>query len=131
MLQWLAQFLTAPIVNGFLDAYNAKLDAANTTGAQTVEVTKAALLAEVEARKSAQAIIIAEQGRWYTALPRVVVEWSFALFVAKVVVWDTCLGWGSTPPLHGDVAAWAGLLMGLWFGGTSALSIARTIWRRP
>ena len=25
MLQWLAQFLTAPIVNGFLDAYRAKL----------------------------------------------------------------------------------------------------------
>src|SRR5215813_10280801 len=34
MLQWLAQFLTAPIINGFLNAYKAKLAAANAQGAQ-------------------------------------------------------------------------------------------------
>ena len=67
MFQWLASFLTAPIINGFLSAYKAKLDAASAEGAQAVEVAKAALLAEIEARKSANAIIIAEQGRWYTA----------------------------------------------------------------
>jgi len=32
MLQWLAQFLTAPIVNGFLNAYKAKLAAAKHRG---------------------------------------------------------------------------------------------------
>ena len=37
MLQWLAQFLTAPIVNGFLNAYKAKLAAANAQGAQAVD----------------------------------------------------------------------------------------------
>ena len=67
MLQWLAQFLTAPIINGFLNAYKAKLAAANAQGAQAVEVARAALLAEIEARKSANAVILAEQGRWYTA----------------------------------------------------------------
>ena len=70
MLQWLAQFLTAPIVNGFLNAYKAKLAAANAQGAQAVEVARAALLAEIEARKSANAVILAEQGRWYTAIIR-------------------------------------------------------------
>src|SRR6478752_1928272 len=70
MWQWLASFLTAPIINGFLDAYKAKLDSQNTQGAQAVEVARAALLAEVDARKSANAIIIAEQGRWYTAVIR-------------------------------------------------------------
>ncbi len=54
MLQWLAQFLTAPIVNGFLDAYKAKLAAANAQGAQAVEVARAALLAEIEARRERQ-----------------------------------------------------------------------------
>ena len=43
MLQWLAQFLTAPIVNGFLDAYKAKLAAANAQGAQAAELARAAL----------------------------------------------------------------------------------------
>src|SRR4030088_2484867 len=70
MWQWLASFFTAPIINGFLDAYKAKLDSQNTQGAQAAEVARAALLAEVDARKSANAIIIAEQGRWYTAVIR-------------------------------------------------------------
>src|SRR5262245_55820501 len=69
MLQWLAQFLTAPIINGFLDAYKAKLAAANAQGAQAVEVARSALLAEIEARKSANAVILAEQGRWYRDHP--------------------------------------------------------------
>src|SRR5215813_7073958 len=51
MLQWLAQFLTAPIINGVLDAYKAKLAAANAQGAQAVEVARAALLAEIDARR--------------------------------------------------------------------------------
>src|SRR5207245_2637233 len=63
MLQWLAQFLTAPIVNGFLNAYKAKLAAANAQGAQAVEVARAALLTEIEARKSANAVILAELDR--------------------------------------------------------------------
>jgi hypothetical protein len=50
MWQWLASFLTAPIINGFLDAYKAKLDSQNTQGAQAADVARAALLAEVEAR---------------------------------------------------------------------------------
>jgi cytosine/adenosine deaminase-related metal-dependent hydrolase len=70
MLRWLAQFLTVPIVNGFLDAYKAKLAAANAQGAQAAELARSALLAEIEARKSADAVIIAEQGRWYTAIIR-------------------------------------------------------------
>src|SRR2546425_517982 len=63
MLQWLAQFLTAPIVNGFLNAYKAKLAAANAQGAPAGEVVRAAPLAEIEARKSATAALPAELGR--------------------------------------------------------------------
>ncbi len=130
MFAWLAQWLTAPIINGFLAAYQKKLDASNTAGQQAVDVTKAALLAEIEARKEAKAIIIAEQGRWWTSLPRAVVQYSFAIFVFKVVVYDNVLGLGTTDPLGGDVAVWAGWVMGLWFGGRTVEKVAQTIWRR-
>ncbi len=93
-------------------------------------MTKAALLAEIEARKEAKAIIIAEQGRWWTSLPRAVVQYSFAIFVFKVVVYDNVLGLGTTDPLGGDVAVWAGWVMGLWFGGRTVEKVAQTIWRR-
>jgi hypothetical protein len=59
----LASFLGGPVVNGLINAYKAKLEAANTEGAQAAELAAKAIAAEIEARKSAQAIIIAEQGR--------------------------------------------------------------------
>jgi chitodextrinase len=130
MWTWLASFLAGPVVNGLIGAYKAKLEAANTEGAQAAELAAKAIAAEIEARKSAQAIIIAEQGRWWTALPRAIVQWSFAVFVAKCVVWDTVLAWGTTEPLGGDIATWAGWVMALWFGGRSLEKIATTIWGR-
>ena len=130
MWTWLASLLGGPVINGLIGAYKAKLEAANTEGAQAADLAAKAIAAEMEARKSAQAIIIAEQGRWWTALPRAIVQWSFAVFVAKCVVWDTVLGWGTTEPLGGDIATWAGWVMALWFGGRSLEKIAATIWGR-
>src|SRR5262245_19571511 len=98
MLQWLAQFLTAPIINGFLDAYKAKLAAANAQGAQAVEDARAALLAEIEARKSADAVILAEQGRWYTAIIRPLLAAPVVIYLWKVIVWDIVLSLGTTDP---------------------------------
>lgn len=131
MWQWLASFLTAPIINGFLDAYKAKLDSQNTQGAQAAEVARAALLAEVEARKSANAIIIAEQGRWYTAMIRPLLALPVIVYLWKVIVWDKVLGWGTTDPIAGDVGVWAGTIVTTYVGGRSLEKIAKTVWSRP
>src|SRR5690349_5033133 len=130
MLQWLAQFLTAPIINGFLNAYKAKLAAANAQGAQAVEVARAALLAEIEARRNANAVILAEQGRWYTAIIRPLLAAPVVIYLWKVIVWDIVLGLGTTDPIGGDVAEWAGWIVTAYVGGRSLEKIARTIWRR-
>ena len=130
MLQWLAQFLTAPIVNGFLNAYKAKLAAANAQGAQAVEVARAALLAEIDARRSADALIIAEQGRWYTAIIRPLLALPVIIYLWKVIVWDKVLGLGTTDAIGGDVGIWAGTIVTTYVGGRSLEKIARTIWRR-
>ncbi|MGZ3349405.1 MAG: hypothetical protein ACXU89_10710 [Xanthobacteraceae bacterium] len=131
MWQWLASFLTAPIINGFLDAYKAKLDSQNTQSAQAVEVARAALLAEVDARKSANAIIIAEQGRWYTAMVRPLLVLPVIIYLWKVIVWDKVLGWGTTDVIAGDVGIWAGTIVTTYVGGRSLEKIAKTIWSRP
>ena len=130
MWQWLASFLTAPIINGFLDAYKAKLDSQNTQGAQAAEVARAALLAEVDARKSANAIIIAEQGRWYTAMVRPLLALPVIIYLWKVIVWDKVLGWGTTDVIAGDVGIWAGTIVTTYVGGRSLEKIAKTIWSR-
>ena len=71
MWTWLASFRGGPVVNGLINAYKAKLEAANTEGAQGGRPRRQGdRRRDRGARKSAQAIIIAEQGRWWTALPR-------------------------------------------------------------
>src|SRR2546426_493292 len=104
MLAWLAQFLTAPIVNGFIAAYKAKLAAANDHDRIAADLAAKAIAAEIEARKSADAIIIAEQGRWWTAIVRPLLAAPVIIYLWKVIVWDKVLALGSTDPLAGDVA---------------------------
>ena len=44
-------------------------------------------------------------------------------FMAKVVVWDTMLGWGSTPAIRGEVATWVNIVITGIFGSTSVLGV--------
>src|ERR1700694_5923622 len=68
MLKWLASFLTAPIINGFIEAYKARLSADNSHDRAAADLAAKAIAAEIDARKSADALLTAEQGRWYTAI---------------------------------------------------------------
>jgi len=129
MMGMILGFLGGPLLTNLLGAYKARLENASGQDKMAVELAIKEIEAEIEARRNANTIIIAEQGRWWTAAPRAIVQWSFALFVAKVVVWDKVLGWGSTDPLNGDVASWAGMLMAMWFGGRTIEKVAQ-IFRR-
>jgi len=129
MMGMIFGFLGGPLLNNLLGAYKARLENASGQDKMAVELAIKEIEAEIEARRNANTIIIAEQGRWWTAAPRAIVQWSFALFVAKVVVWDKVLGLGSTDPLNGDVASWAGMLMAMWFGGRTIEKVAQ-IFRR-
>jgi hypothetical protein len=51
MLQWLASFLTGPIVNGAIEAYKARLAATNTQDRLAVELAAKEIEAEIEARR--------------------------------------------------------------------------------
>ena len=134
--EWIAKQFTAPFIQGALDAWRLKLESVNTLDAHAVDVAKATLIAEIEARKSADAIIIAEQGRWWTAIIRPLLAAPVVIFFWKVIVWDKVLcsiwslGGCSTDPLTGDVGVWAGAIVTTYVGGRSLEKIASTIWSR-
>jgi hypothetical protein len=130
MWAWLAQFLTAPIVNGFIDAYKARLESENSQDRTAADLAAKAIAAEIEARKSADAIIIAEQGRWYTAIVRPLLAAPVIIYLWKVIVWDKVLGFGTTDPILGDVGIWCGMIVTTYVGGRSLEKIANTIWSR-
>lgn len=129
MWTWLASFLGGPVINGLIGAYKAKLASGNTSERIAADIAQRELAVEQREAEVAAQIIIAEEGRWWTAMPRAIVQWSFAIFVFRCVVWDKVLGLGSTDPLGGDIQLWAGWVMSIWFGGRSLEKIARIIKR--
>ena len=118
-----------PVVSGLINAYKAKLDAANTQDRIAADLAAKEIEAEIEARKQASAVIIAEQGRWYTAIIRPLLAAPVIIYFWKVIIWDKVLGLGSTDPLTGMIADWTGLTITAYVGGRSIEKVAR-IFRR-
>src|SRR5262245_2461755 len=129
MWTWLANLLTGPIIQAAISAYKAKLAAGNETERLAADLAAKELALDARAREISAQIVVAEQGRWWTALPRPLFVYAIVIYVWKVVVWDKVLGWGVTDPLTGTVGDWAGLIMVAYFGGRSLEKIAQ-VFRR-
>ena len=127
--KWLASFLSGPIVKGVLDGYKAKLAAGNTSERIAADLASRELAVEQRERELATQVVIAEQGRWYTALPRPLFAFAFVVYVWKVVVWDKVLGWGVTDPLSPELSSWALLILTAYFGGRSLEKVTRILKR--
>jgi len=120
--------LGGPIVSGLIAAYKAKLEAGNTEDKIAAELAGKDLELQGRERELNVKQNISDEGRWWSAAPRAIVCWAFAIFGVKSVVWDKVLGLGMTEPLKGMVADWGGAVMVMWFGGRTVEKVAR-IWR--
>lgn len=130
MWSWLATLIGGQILKGLIDTYKAKLDAANAHERLAAELAAKEIEAEIDARRQANALIIAEQGRWYTAIIRPLLAAPVIIYLWKVIVWDKVLGLGTTDPLTGTVAEWAGLIVMTYVGGRTVEKVARIFARR-
>jgi len=130
LLGWLGNLLGGPFAKAAVDAYRAKLSADNTSEKVAAGLAARELAVEQREREVEAQIIVAEQGRWYTALPRPLFAAAFIIYTWKVVVWDRVLGLGMTPPLSGDVGQWAMIVLTAYFGGRSLEKVARILGRK-
>jgi hypothetical protein len=127
ILTWLGNLLGGPFAQAAVKAYQSKLTAENTSEKIAADLAARELAVEQrEAELSAQ-VVMAEQGRWYTALPRRLFAFAFIIYVWKVVVWDKVFGWGSTDPLSGDLGQWMMIVLTAYFGGRSLEKVARIL----
>jgi len=125
MWSWLASLIGGPVITGLINAYKAKLDAANTQDRIAADLAAKEIEAEIAARKEASAIIIDEQGRWYTSVIRPLLALPLVIYLWKVIVWDKVLGLGTTDPITGMVADWIGTIITAYVGGRSIETVAR------
>ena len=116
ILTWLGGLLGGPFATAAVNAYKAKLDAGN--NAQQIAATLAQQEAQINEQRDALAeqIVIAEQGRWYTAIIRPLLALPFGVFLWKVVVWDTVMKYGHTDPLTPEMYGVMQVVIGAYFG---------------
>lgn len=129
MLQWIANLVTGKLLESALDAYKAKLAAGNSS--ERIAADMAAKELDLIARERALAtqVIIAEEGRWWSALPRWVMAASVAGYFGKIMIWDKVLQWGTTDPLTGDAQTLAMAVIAFYFGGRTLEKLARIVKR--
>jgi hypothetical protein len=130
ILGWLGNLLGGPFAKAAIDAYRAKLSADNASEKIAADLAARELQVEQREGEIAAQLVTAEQGAWYTALPRPLFAYAFVIYAWKVVVWDFVLGLGSTKPLTGDIAQWAMIVLTAYFGGRSLEKVARALGRR-
>jgi len=129
VLGWLGNLLGGPFAKAAVDAYRAKLTAENTSEKIAADLAAREMSVEQRERELAVEVAVAEQGRWYTALPRPLFAFAFIIYVWKAVVWDKVLGLGTTEALSGDVSQWAMIVLMAYFGGRSLEKVARILSR--
>ena len=130
VLGWLGNLIGGPFAKAAVDAYRAKLTSENTSEKIAADLAARELGLAQRERELATQVLIAEQGRWYTALPRPLFAAAFIIYVWKVVVWDRVLGLGTTDALTGDVAQWAMIVLTAYFGGRSLEKVTRIVARK-
>jgi len=126
----LLNFLGGSVIKGLVDAYKLKIEASNTQDAKATELAIAEINAEILARAEANKLIIAEQGRWYTAIIRPLLAFPVIIYFWKVIVYDKVLGWGTTDPILGMVGEWAGWVVVAYVGGRSLEKISKVFANR-
>jgi hypothetical protein len=118
LLDWLNPL--SAITGSLERAYQAKLAAANDTDRIAAEV-------EIETLKARRDVVIAAtlNDKWWS--PRTIMGWSAALYVGKIVVWDTVLQWGVTPNPGEQVTMIVMTIVGFYFVAKGAETVANTL----
>lgn len=130
LITWLTNLITGPIVNAALKAYQSKLDAAGSTEARKVELAREAMALDRREAELNNALLIAEQGNWFTRSIRPLLALPVVILLFKVLVYDKALGeWtgGRTDAL--DPNLW-GVVMAVviaYMGGRSLEKIATKV----
>jgi hypothetical protein len=130
LLTWLGSLLGGPFAKAAVDAYSAKLASENSKDAKTAEIVQRELTVEQRELELKTQLLIAEQGNFITRIVRPLWALPFIVWTWKVVVWDICLGWGSTPELKGIVANLCLTVAGAYFIGRSAEKVTSIIMAR-
>lgn len=114
ILAWLGNLLGGPFAKAAVDAYKAKLTSENSQEKIASELATRELDVEQRELELQTQLRIAQIGKWYE--PEHLFGYIMVIFFGKIVIWDKVLALGTTDPIKGDAATWAGWIMLAYFG---------------
>lgn len=119
------KFLGGDVAKALVESYKAKLQSATqdkTIAADLAGKEIAAQTAEINAQTQLK---IAEIGHPWE--PEKLAFYVTLFYYAKILIWDKCFGLGTTDPIYGAAAVWAGMIMGFYFTKRGFENVARII----
>jgi hypothetical protein len=96
-LTWLFSAAWSTVTAPFLSMWTSYLSYKTSAGQQAVDTL-------AQADTTQQVVTVAAYSHWWSTLPLVAAATPMILYQWKCIVWDTMLGLGSTPSLHGQVS---------------------------
>lgn len=120
-------FLGGPVIKGLIDAYQAKLKAGNVESKIAADLAAGEIAAQTAETAEITKYRIAELGYWYE--PDKIMGYCVAIYFGKLLIWDKCLGLGSTDPLAGFASVTANLVVSFYFAKRGFENVARIIKR--
>jgi hypothetical protein len=126
---WMAilSFLGGPVIKGLIDAYQAKLKAGNVDSKIASDLAAGEIAAQVSETNAIMQYRIAEIGHWYE--PDKIMGYLVALLLGKLIIWDICLGLGTTNLHVGWMTTTTNLIVSFYFGKRGFENVARIIKR--
>ena len=127
MWMTILSFLGGPVIKGLIDAYQAKLKAGNVESKIAADLAAGEIAAQTAEAQAQTQYRIAEIGHWYE--PDKIMGYLIAILLGKLIVWDTCLGFGTTNLHDGWMTSVANTIVMFYFGKRGFENVARIIKR--
>lgn len=131
ILTWLGNLLGGPFAKAAVDAYRAKLSSENSSEKIAADLASKEIAAQSREDELRAQLKVAEVGHPYE--PEKLFAYIMVVYFGKIIIWDKVLGHltgGSTDPLTGDVATWAGMIFSFYFAKRGLENVARILKRK-
>lgn len=127
ILKWAASFVTGPIFDDLLKGYQAKLAAGTSHDTLAAGLATTELQLQMREMELQTQLRIAEIGHWYE--PDKIMGYTAAILFAKIVIWDICLGLGTTTLHDGWATQTATAIVVSYFGKRGVENVMK-IWKK-
>ena len=121
-------FIGGPVISGLINAYREKLKAGTSDKMTAAKLAGEEVAAQQSETQAIYNLRIAQIGHPWE--PEKLAFYVTLVFYAKILIWDKVLGsltGGTTDPVTGAAAVWAGMIMGFYFSKRTAENVTTII----